>query len=126
MNVSTTSARLHLSQFLWPLIVRQTPRARNGFMVYLAGLEGLSGRQAANHVRARPRLDPAVTPNSAKSDLPARARRGTRRADLATRLKGRLRALRTQLDRRDTLIEAVREANATKEPKRSPDGSSTR
>jgi len=87
-------------------------------MVYLAGLEGLSGRQAANHVRARPRLDPAVTPNSAKSDLPARARRGTRRADLATRLKGRLRALRTQLDRRDTLIEAVREANATKEPKK--------
>jgi len=44
--------------------------------------------------------------------------RGTRRADLAARLKGRLRTLRTKLERRDTLIEAVREANATLDPKR--------
>jgi len=87
-------------------------------MVYLVGLEGLSGRQAAHHVRARPRLYPAVTPISAKSDLPPHVGRGARRADLATRLKGRLRTLRTHLERRDTLIEAVREANATLDPKK--------
>jgi diguanylate cyclase (GGDEF)-like protein len=44
--------------------------------------------------------------------------RATRRADLATRLKGRSRTLRSQLERRDTLIEAVREANATLDPKK--------
>ena len=44
--------------------------------------------------------------------------RGTRRADLATRLKGRSRTLRSLLERRDTLIEAVREANATLDPKK--------
>jgi len=59
-----------------------------------------------------------VTPISAKSDLPDSAARRTRRADLATRLKGRGRALRSQLERRDTLLEAVREANATLDPKK--------
>ena len=59
-----------------------------------------------------------MTPISAKSDLPDSAARRTRRADLATRLKGRSRALRSQLERRDTLLEAVREANATLDPKK--------
>jgi len=59
-----------------------------------------------------------VTPISAKSDLPDSAGRRTRRADLATRLKGRVRALRVQLERRETFIEAVREANATVDPKK--------
>jgi diguanylate cyclase (GGDEF)-like protein len=58
-----------------------------------------------------------VTLISAKSKLPHHEARGARRADLAARLKGRARALRAQFERRDTLIEAVREANATQEPK---------
>jgi diguanylate cyclase (GGDEF)-like protein len=59
-----------------------------------------------------------VTPISAKSDLPDSAGRRTRRADLAARLKGRARALRTRLERRETLLEAVREANATQDPRK--------
>jgi diguanylate cyclase (GGDEF)-like protein len=59
-----------------------------------------------------------VTPISAKSDLPDPAVRRTRRADLASRLKGRGRTLRALLERRETLLEAVREANATLEPKK--------
>ena len=59
-----------------------------------------------------------MTPISAKSDLPDPAARRTRRADLAARLKGRGRTLRTLLERRETLLEAVREANATLEPKK--------
>ena len=77
-------------------------------MVYLADLEGLSA----------PAFLTAVTPISAKSDLPDPVARRTRRADLGARLKGRGRALRAQLERRDTLLEAVREANATLEPKK--------
>jgi diguanylate cyclase (GGDEF)-like protein len=42
--------------------------------------------------------------------------RGARRADFARRLKARLRALRARLERREAVIEAVREANATLEP----------
>lgn len=38
------------------------------------------------------------------------------RLDLAARLKGRLRALRSRLQHRDAVIEAVREANATLDP----------
>ena len=71
-------------------------------MVYLTGLEGLSAR--------RPRSLPAVTPISAKSALPDSAGRRTRRVDLAARLKGRVRTLRAQLERRETLVEAIREA----------------
>lgn len=44
--------------------------------------------------------------------------RVARPADLAARLKARLRALRGRLDRRDALIESVREANATLEPQK--------
>ena len=42
--------------------------------------------------------------------------RGTRRADFASRLKSRLRTLRARIERRDAVIDAVREANATLEP----------
>ena len=59
-----------------------------------------------------------MTPISAKSDLPHHTGRGVRRADFATRLKGRLRALRGQLERREALIEAVRESNATLDPRK--------
>jgi len=59
-----------------------------------------------------------VTPISAKSDLPEPAGRRTRRADLAARLKGRARSLRAQLERRETLLEATREANATLDPRK--------
>ena len=59
-----------------------------------------------------------MTPISAKSDLPDPAGRRTRRADLAARLKGRVRALRAHLERRETLLEATREANATLDPKK--------
>ena len=41
---------------------------------------------------------------------------GVRRADFASRLKGRLRTLRADIERRDAVIEAVREANATLDP----------
>jgi diguanylate cyclase (GGDEF)-like protein len=59
-----------------------------------------------------------VTPISAKSELPDSAARRNRRADLASRLKGRGRALRTVLERRETLLEAVRQANASVDPKK--------
>ena len=59
-----------------------------------------------------------MTPISAKSDLPDPAGRRTRRADLAARLKGRVRALRAHLERRETLLDATREANATLDPKK--------
>lgn len=41
---------------------------------------------------------------------------GVRRADFASRLKGRLATLRADIERRDAIIEAVREANATLDP----------
>jgi diguanylate cyclase (GGDEF)-like protein len=41
---------------------------------------------------------------------------GVRRADFASRLKGRLRTLRADIERRDAVIEAVRAANATLDP----------
>jgi diguanylate cyclase (GGDEF)-like protein len=50
-----------------------------------------------------------------------RAAKRPRRPDLAARLKIRARALRTRLDRRDALIEAVREANASRDPRRVAD-----
>lgn len=40
----------------------------------------------------------------------------SRRSDLATRLKGRLRALRARIGRREAILEAVRDANATLHP----------
>src|SRR5215470_2651157 len=87
-------------------------------MVYLAGLEGLSGRKAAQPCPISPPPLLAVTPNSAKPDLPHRPGRSNRRADFAARLKARARFLRTELERRDTLLEAIRSANATLDYKR--------
>jgi diguanylate cyclase (GGDEF)-like protein len=43
---------------------------------------------------------------------------GVRPVDLASRLKARLRTLRASIERRDAIIEAVREANATLDPKK--------
>jgi diguanylate cyclase (GGDEF)-like protein len=40
----------------------------------------------------------------------------SRKADLAARLKQRLRSLRSRMERRDTLIETIRGANATTDP----------
>jgi len=59
-----------------------------------------------------------VTPISAKSDLPDSAARRTRRADLASRLKACSRALRVELERRETLLDAIRDVNATLEPRK--------
>lgn len=60
-----------------------------------------------------------MTPISAKSALPDDPAGGrARRADLAARLKIRARSLRVQLDRRETLLEAIREANASVDPKK--------
>ena len=44
--------------------------------------------------------------------------RGARRIDFASRLKSRLGALRTRLERRDAVIETVRDANATLDPQK--------
>ena len=60
----------------------------------------------------------AVRPISTKRDAAPRAARGTRRLDLAARLKGRTRALRARVERRDAFIEVVREANATLDPRK--------
>ncbi len=45
-----------------------------------------------------------------------RAIRGTRRPDLAARVRGRSRTLRAHLDSRDALADAIRQANATFDP----------
>jgi diguanylate cyclase (GGDEF)-like protein len=44
--------------------------------------------------------------------------RSARKPDFAARLKSRVRSLRGRLDHRDAIVEAVREANATLDPKR--------
>jgi diguanylate cyclase (GGDEF)-like protein len=59
-----------------------------------------------------------VKPNSSKLHVASRGARGSRRADLAARLKGRLRTLRARLEHRDAIIESVRESNETLDPKR--------
>jgi diguanylate cyclase (GGDEF)-like protein len=59
-----------------------------------------------------------VRPISTKRHVHARPERGARRPDLAARLKSRTAALRTRVERREALIEAVREANATLDPRR--------
>ena len=58
-----------------------------------------------------------MKPISSKLHVASRGARGSRRADFAARLKGRVRALRTRLDHRDALVESVREANETLDPK---------
>jgi diguanylate cyclase (GGDEF)-like protein len=58
---------------------------------------------------------------SNKRDAAPRAARRARRPDLAARLKARTRALRARVDRREALIEALREANASREPRKVAD-----
>jgi diguanylate cyclase (GGDEF)-like protein len=59
-----------------------------------------------------------VTPISSKPDVASRAPRGTKRLDFAARLKARVRTLRGRLEHRDAIVEAVREANATLDPRK--------
>lgn len=55
---------------------------------------------------------------SRKRDAAPRAARRPRRPDLAARLKARARALKARIDRREALIESIREANATLDPRK--------
>ena len=55
---------------------------------------------------------------SSKPDAARRTVRGLRRPDFASRIKVRLRTLRARLDRRDVMIDAIREANATLDPQK--------
>jgi diguanylate cyclase (GGDEF)-like protein len=59
-----------------------------------------------------------VTPISTKPDTAPRGPRGTKRVDFSARLKSRVRSLRGRLAHRDALIAAVREANATLDPRK--------
>jgi diguanylate cyclase (GGDEF)-like protein len=59
-----------------------------------------------------------VKPTSSKLHVASRGARGSRRADFAARLKSRTRALRTRLDHRDAIIEAVRESNESLDPRK--------
>jgi diguanylate cyclase (GGDEF)-like protein len=60
-----------------------------------------------------------VTPISTKPDNGLGLSKATvRRPDFSARLKGRLRALRSRLDRRAALLEAVRAANASLDPEK--------
>jgi diguanylate cyclase (GGDEF)-like protein len=58
----------------------------------------------------------AVTPTSTNSDVPHRMVRGARRVDFASRLKARLRTLKTRLGRREAMIDVVRDANLSLDP----------
>ena len=59
-----------------------------------------------------------MTPISPKSDVADRLVPSGRGLDFASRVKARLRSLRARLERRDAIIEAVREANASLEPQK--------
>jgi diguanylate cyclase (GGDEF)-like protein len=62
-----------------------------------------------------------VKPTSSKLHVASRGSRGSRRADLAARLKSRIRALRARLDHRDAIVESVRESNESLDPKKVAD-----
>ncbi|MBI2829336.1 MAG: sensor domain-containing diguanylate cyclase [Acidobacteria bacterium] len=59
-----------------------------------------------------------MTPVSSKPDVAHYRVSGARPADFACRVKARLRSLRARLERRDAMIETVREANATLDPQK--------
>ena len=59
-----------------------------------------------------------MTPISTRPDAAPRGPRGTRAADFAARLKSRVRALRGRLEHREAIVDAVREANATLDPRK--------
>jgi diguanylate cyclase (GGDEF)-like protein len=62
-----------------------------------------------------------VKSNSSKLHVASRGARGSKRADFAARLKGRVRSLRARLDHRDAIVESVRESNETLDPKKVAD-----
>jgi len=62
-----------------------------------------------------------VKPNSSTLHVASRGARGGRRADFAARLKAQARALRARLDRRDAIVESVRESNETLDPRKIAD-----
>jgi diguanylate cyclase (GGDEF)-like protein len=70
------------------------------------------------HAPTRSRLRRAVTSSSVKPDAVTRPGRRTGPSDLAARLRARARALRAHLERRDTLLQAVRAAHASRDPLR--------
>ena len=59
-----------------------------------------------------------MTPISTKAASAPRTARSAKGPDFAARLKSRVRALRGRLENRDAIVEAVREANATLDPKK--------
>jgi len=83
-------------------------------MVYLTGLEGLSGSLPPSLVSSR---RPQRALKASPKGTPAtRTLRRARRPDFSTRLKARTSALSARLRRRDTLLQTVRESNAFTEP----------
>jgi diguanylate cyclase (GGDEF)-like protein len=87
----------------------------------LLSLEGLSGILRPLAIHQRSAESPRSVDNGRRlsRSLPAGARlkvRAAARADLAARLKQKLRTLRARAERRETIIEAVRGANATVDP----------
>ena len=66
----------------------------------------------------RPRPWEVVTPISVKPNVAYHMVRNARRTDFAGRVKARLRSLRARLERRDVMIDVVREANASLDPQK--------
>lgn len=60
----------------------------------------------------------AVTSISTQSDVAYQMARGASRLDFASHVKVQLRTLRPRLERRNALIEVVRDANATRDPQK--------
>ena len=60
----------------------------------------------------------AVTSISTQSDVAHQMARGASRLDFASHVKVQLRTLRSRLERRNALIEVVRDANATRDPQK--------
>src|SRR5688572_19397691 len=90
-------------------------------MLYLLSLERLSGipRPLTIHQRSAESLRSVDRGRRLSRSLSAGPRlkvRAAARADLAARLKQKLRTLRPRIERRETLIDTIRGANATLEP----------
>jgi diguanylate cyclase (GGDEF)-like protein len=89
---------------------------------YLLSLEGLSGIPRPLAITQRSADFPrSVDPRRrAGRPLPGpvMVRPPSRGQDLAARLKGRLRTLRARMERRDTLVDTIRGANATVDPRK--------
>jgi diguanylate cyclase (GGDEF)-like protein len=90
-------------------------------VVYLLSLEGLSGIPRPLTIHQRSAESPRSVDRGRRlsRSLPAGPRlkvRAVARADLAGRLKQKLRMLRSRVERRETLIDTIRGANATLEP----------